>query len=261
VGTLGVEIMNSMAFLLLANSNPEVDENQEIELTIGSLSFYVGPSGSTHLSDPAKLGPSASKTKIITMSRSSLGSSSEVNSPVSLATTENMQKKLEEFDGTRGEPDVEVTVDKSHDSQRDFTTGSSGVSRSIHQLCVIIIEAAEENNHAGNEDVDMQVDKPRSNGKKEKEKIHISTREWRIIMSAINHGTEVPADSRREVLMGCQYALHQRRKKLREEKDMFMRSQENNSVSSGGYWDEYSDASESSIERRRDPKHSRRTTT
>jgi hypothetical protein len=78
-------------------------------------------------------------------------------------------------------------------------------------------------------------------------------------MSAINHGTEVPNDSRREVLMGYQYTLHQRRKKLREEKDKFMRSQEYNSVSSGVYWDEYSDASESSIERHRDPKHNRRT--
>jgi hypothetical protein len=106
----------------------------------------------------------------------------------------------------------------------------------------------------------MQVDKLRSNGKKEKEKVHVSAGEWRMIMSAINLGTDVPADSRREVLMGYQYALHQRRKKLREEKDMFMRSQDNNSTSSGGYWDEYSDASESSIERRRDPKHSRRTT-
>jgi hypothetical protein len=106
----------------------------------------------------------------------------------------------------------------------------------------------------------VQVDKLRSNDKKEKEKIHVSTGEWRIIMSAINHGMEVPADSRREVLMGYQYALHQRRKKLREEKDKFRRSQENNSVSSGAYWDEYSDASESSIERHRDPKHSRRTT-
>jgi hypothetical protein len=79
-------------------------------------------------------------------------------------------------------------------------------------------------------------------------------------MSAINHGTEVPADSRREVLMGYQYARHQHRKKLREEKDEFRRSQENNSVSSGAYWDEYSDASESSRERHRDPMHSRRTT-
>jgi hypothetical protein len=47
---------------------------------------------------------------------------------------------------------------------------------------------------------------------------------------------------------------------LREERDMFMRSRDNNSTSSGGYWDEYNDASESSIERHRDPKHSRRTT-
>jgi hypothetical protein len=107
----------------------------------------------------------------------------------------------------------------------------------------------------------MQVDKLRCNGKKEKEKVHVSVREWRMIMSAINHGTYIPADSRREVLMGYQYALHQRRRKLRKEKDMFMRSQDNNSASSREYWDEYSDASESSIERRRNPKHSRRTTT
>jgi hypothetical protein len=59
--------------------------------------------------------------------------------------------------------------------------------------------------------------------------------------------------------MGYQYALHQHRKKLREEKDEFMRSQENNNVSSGAYWEEYSDASESSRERHRDPKHSGRT--
>jgi hypothetical protein len=256
MGTLGVGIMNSMAFSLLANNNPEVNENQKMELTIRSLSFYIGPSGSTRLSDSAKSGPSASKTKTITMSGSSVGSSSEVNSPVSFAATENTQKKLEEFDGNWEEPDVEVIVDKSRDSQRDFTTGSSGVSRSIHQLCVIITEAAEENDHADNGD----VDKLRSNGKKEKEKIHVSTGEWRIIMSAINHGTEVPTDSRREVLMGYQYALHQCRKKLREERDKFMRSQENNNVSSGAYWDEYSDASESSIERHRVPKHSRRIT-
>jgi hypothetical protein len=189
-----------------------------------------------------------------------VGSSSEVNSLVSPAATENLQKKLKELDETRGEPDVEVTVDKPHDSSRDFASGSSGVSRSIHQLCVIITEAAEENNHADNEEVDMQVDKLRSNGKKEKEKVNVSAGEWRMIMSAINLGTDIPADSRREVLMGYQYALHQRRKKLREEKDMFMRSQDNNSTSSGGYWDEYSDASESSIERPRDLKHSRRTT-
>jgi hypothetical protein len=195
------------------------------------------------------------------MSRSFVGSSSEVISRVSLTAIENTQKLIEEFSGTWEEPDIEGTVNKPYDSQKDCATGSSGISRSIHQLCVIITKAAEENDHTDNGEVDAQVDTPRSNGKKEKEKIHVSTGEWRIIMSAINHGTEVPANSRREVLMGYQYALHQHITKLREEKDKFRRSQENNSVSSGAYWDEYSDASESSRERHIDPKHSRRTTT
>jgi hypothetical protein len=134
--------MNSTAFSLLASSNPEVDESQEMELTIGSLSFYVGPSGSTRLSDPTKSGPSASKTEKITTSGSSVGSSSEVNSPVSLTATEDVQEKLEEFNETRGKSDMEETMVKTHDSSRDFAIESSGVSRSVHQLCVIITKAA-----------------------------------------------------------------------------------------------------------------------
>jgi hypothetical protein len=232
-----------MAFLLLANSSPEVDENKKMELTIGSLSFYVGPSGSTCLLDTAKSGPSTSKTEIFAKSGSSVGPSSEANSPVSPAATENLQEKLEESDETGQKTIAEAAMDKPRDKLRDFASRSSGVSRSIHQLCVIITEAAEEeNNHAGNEEVDMQVDKLRSNGKKEKEKVHVSAGEWRMIMSAINHGIDVPVDSRREVLMGYQYALHQRKKKLREERDMIMRSPDYNSTSSGGYWDEYSDS-------------------
>jgi hypothetical protein len=159
MGTLGVGIMNSTAFSLLANGSSEVDENQKMELTIGSLSFYVGPSGSTRLSDPAKSGPSASKIKAITMSGSSVGSFSEVNSPVSFAATENTPRKIEEFNGTQEEPDIEGTVDISYDSQRDFATGSNGVSRSIHQLCVIITKAAKENDHTDNAEIDAQVDK------------------------------------------------------------------------------------------------------
>jgi hypothetical protein len=207
MGTLGVGIINSMAFSPLASNNPEVDENQEMELTFGSLSFHIGSSGSTCLSDPTKSGPSASKTKRITASGSSVGSSSKVNSPVSLTATEDMVETLKEFDEARGKPGIEEAVAKTHDSSRDFAIENSGVSRSVHQLCVIITEAAEEDNHEGNKEVDLQVDKPRNNSKKEKEKIHVSIGEWRIIMSAINHGTEVSADSRREVLMGYQYAL------------------------------------------------------
>jgi hypothetical protein len=76
--------MNSTAFSPLANSNPEVDENQisfgtidfqphqsnfmpifesmdqDMDLTIGSLNFRVGSLGSIRLLDPAKPDPSAS---------------------------------------------------------------------------------------------------------------------------------------------------------------------------------------------------------
>jgi hypothetical protein len=81
-----------------------------MELTIGSLSFYIGPSGSTYLSDPAELGPSANKAKTTTLSRSSVGSSRGVNSPVSFAATENMKKELEKLDGTQEEPDKGVAA-------------------------------------------------------------------------------------------------------------------------------------------------------
>jgi hypothetical protein len=57
--------------------------------------------------------------------------------------------------------------------------------------------------------------------------------------------------------MGYQYALHQHKKKLREERDMFARSRDNNSTSREEYWDNYSDDSEYSRERRGDPKHNR----
>jgi hypothetical protein len=60
--------------------------------------------------------------------------------------------------------------------------------------------------------------------------------------------------------MGYQYALHQRKKKLRQERDMIMRSPDYNSTPSKEYWSEYSNSSESSMKRHRDPKHNRRTT-
>jgi hypothetical protein len=78
--------MNSAAFSFLANSSPEVDEiqipfgtvdfqphqssftqvfesmDQDMDLTIESLNFRVGSLDSIRLSDPAKPGPSASKS-------------------------------------------------------------------------------------------------------------------------------------------------------------------------------------------------------
>jgi hypothetical protein len=117
MGILGVGIMNSMAFSLIANNNSKVDRNQisfgtidfqphpptitlvfasldqEMDLTIGSLNFHVGSLGSTCLLDSVKSDPSARKTATIAMTESSVGSSSEANSPVSSATMEQIEGK------------------------------------------------------------------------------------------------------------------------------------------------------------------------
>jgi hypothetical protein len=180
---------------------------------------------------------------------SSEGSSSEVNSPVSLE-----KAPIAEGDKIRENFDSEERAYQTHSNAKDFAAGSSGVSK-VHQLCVIITEAEEENNSEGSKKVDRQVDKIKDHKKMEKEKVHFSAGEWRMIKSAINHGTEVPEGSRREVLMGYQYALYQHRKKLREERDTVF--QDNNSISREEYWEDYSEDSEYSRERHGDPKHNR----
>jgi hypothetical protein len=215
VGILGIGVMNSMAFLLLANISTEFDGSQEMELTIGSLSIFIGPSGSSRLSGLMKPDPSVSKPEIEAMLESSEGSSSEVNSPVSLG-----KAPIAEGDKIRENFDLEEKACQTHNSTRDFTAGSSSISKKVHQLCVIITEAEEENNNEGSKRIDRQVDKLKEHNKKEKEKVHVLAGEWKMITSAINHDTEVPKGSRREVLMGYQYALYQHRKKIREERDM-----------------------------------------
>jgi hypothetical protein len=102
-----------------------------MELTIESMSYFVGLLGTIHPSDPTKLDPSASKVKTITTSGSSVGSSSEVNLPVSFATTEDTRGKIEELDETTEKLGIGETVGQSYHSQKDFVTQTSGVSGNI----------------------------------------------------------------------------------------------------------------------------------
>jgi hypothetical protein len=123
MGTLGIGVMNSTAFSLLANSNAEIDENQEMELTIGSLSILIGPSGLTRLSDPAIPDPSASETETVAMMEYSEGSSSKVNSPVSLG--EVQEGKIAEGDETVEKFDLGVQLEDlviCHNDISDIST-------------------------------------------------------------------------------------------------------------------------------------------
>jgi hypothetical protein len=127
---LGVGIMNSTAFLLLASSNLKADGNQisfgtidfqphpptltpvfasldqEMDLTIGSLNFCVGSLGSIRLLDSTESNPSAAKTATMAISESSIGSSNEINSSVSFQTMESMKDKIEELDKIMGNLDL-----------------------------------------------------------------------------------------------------------------------------------------------------------
>jgi hypothetical protein len=121
--------MNSMAFSFLANNSAGIDENQEMELTIRSLSIFIGPSGSTRLLDPAKLDPSASDPETVAMIEYSEGSSSEVNSPVSLGEVQEgkiaeSDKTMENFDlGVQLEDLVICHDDISYKSTDTWKTG------------------------------------------------------------------------------------------------------------------------------------------
>jgi hypothetical protein len=139
--------MNSMAFSLLANSNPQVDEiqisfgtedfqphqssftqvfesmDQDMDLTIGSLKFRVRSLGSICLSDPTKPDPSASEPETVAISESSEGSSSEVNSPASLAEAE--EGKIAGGDETMENLDLEAQLEDLmiyHDDTSDQST-------------------------------------------------------------------------------------------------------------------------------------------
>jgi hypothetical protein len=182
VGILGVGIMDSTAFSLLANSNLKVNRNQisfgtvdfqlhpptltpisanldqEMDLTIGSLNFRIRSLSSIRLSDSTKSNPSASKTMTIAMSESSVGSSSEVSSPVSFAATKEIEEKIEELDETMDNLDLgdqsedfiicyDDTSDKSTDTWKtglelhedNHTTFSSCSSKFDNQYQVLAI--------------------------------------------------------------------------------------------------------------------------
>jgi hypothetical protein len=83
------------------------------------------------------------------MLESSRGSSSEVNSPVSLG-----KAPIAEDNKIRENFDLEERAYQMHNSARDFAAGNSSISKKVHQLCIIITEAEEENNNKESKRVD-----------------------------------------------------------------------------------------------------------
>jgi hypothetical protein len=234
--------MNSMAFSLLANRSLELDESQEMKLTIGSLSILIEPSGSSHLSDPMKQDLSASEPKTVVMMEYSDGSSSEVNSPVSL---EEVQKgKIAEGNEARENFDTGVQLDDlmiylddisdkstdtwktglklSEDGDSIFSSFNSNIGKQC-QVLAIVGDNSEEFNENNNLVLNLaNIDKGANHlaegqileSLTTREKIRLSVDEWRIIREAVEHGTPIPSNSSKDMLMGYHYALRQQAKQL-----------------------------------------------
>jgi hypothetical protein len=134
-----------------------------MELTIGSLSIFIGPSGSSRLSDPTKQDSSASEPETVAMMEYSEGSSSEVNSPVS--SGEVQKGKIAEDDETMENFDVGVqlknlmiclddTSDKSTDTLKiglelfeDGDSIFSSFNSNIGKQCQVIAIVGDNSHH------------------------------------------------------------------------------------------------------------------
>jgi hypothetical protein len=297
MGTLGVGIMNLTPFLLLANISLEVDENQisfgivdfqphpsnftpifesmdqDMDMTIRSLNFRVGSLGSIRLSDMAKPDQSASEAKTVAISESSVGSSSEANSPVSFATTEIAGGKITEVDKTTENLDLgdqledlmichDDTLDKSTDTWKtrldlhedDDTIFSSFNSKFDNRYQVLSIvgdnsEELDENNNPVlnpaniNGGANHLAEGETADSLTSREKIPLSVEEWRIIKTAVEHGVPIPKDASKNILLGYHYALRQQSKQLAKERIEIQKRKDSAIAASPAYHKARSDAS------------------
>jgi hypothetical protein len=286
VGTLGVEIMNSMPFSLPANNNSKVDRNQisfgtvdfqhhpptltpvfesldqEMDLTFGRLNFCVGSLGSIRLSDLTELGPSAGKTATAAKSESSVGSSSEVNSPVSFTMMENIEDKIEELDKTMENLDLgeqsgnfmircgsildkstdtwKIGLELHEDDQTIFSSFSSKFDNQYQILTIIrdnSVEFDDNNNPVLNpayitRGANHLAEGDTTESLTTKAKIRLSVDEWNTIKAAIEHGTSIPVDESKEVLQGYHYALHRQSRQLAKDRSEIRKRRESVSAAS-----------------------------
>jgi hypothetical protein len=187
-----------------------------MDLKIGSLNFRVGSLGKNSPLRFDKIGSVIRENRI----RDDIGIIGWLFQRGKLAgqlcTNRKIEDIVEELDKIMGNLALgESSGHSDEGSSRNFdnhtiaylTTRSGGVSDSnegmrrsegrytnnIHQMCVIITEAAEDDDDRNNTVVNAQGDNLGNNHRKEREKVYALTGEWKMITSAINHGTAIPA--------------------------------------------------------------------
>jgi hypothetical protein len=167
----------------------------------------------------------------------SKGSSSEVNSPVSLG--EVQERKITEGDETMENFDLGVQLEDlviCHDDISDKSTDTwktglelsedddsifSSINNKIGKQCQVLAivgdnsEEFDENNNPvlnlANIDrgANHLAEGQTSDSLATREKIRLSVDKWRVIRIAVEHGTPIPSNSSKDMLLGYHYALRQ----------------------------------------------------
>jgi hypothetical protein len=252
-----------------------------MDLTIGSLNFCVGSLGSILLSDLVKLDLSASKTKTIAMSESSVGSSSEANSSVSFAAAEIVGEKIEELDETMVNLDLGNQLEdlmicyddasgKSSDTWKtglelhedDETIFSSFNSKfdNRYQVLAIVGDNSEEfddNNNPVlnpaniNRGANPLVEGETADSLASRQKVRLLVKEWNTIKVAVEHGVAIPTDASKNMLFGYHYTLRQQSKQLERERSKIQKRKDSTIAASAALHKARSDASYTTSKRHR----------
>jgi hypothetical protein len=180
------------------------------------------------------------------MSESSECSSSEVNSPISLAEAE--ERNIAGGDETMQNLDLEAQLEDLviyHDDTSDQSTDTwktglelseddnsifSSYKGKLNNRCQILAitednseELDDNNNPVLNPANVNRGANPLAEGEiadslTTREKVRLLVDEWRIIKIAIEHGMPIPTNSRKNMLLGYHYILRQQVKQLAKER-------------------------------------------
>jgi hypothetical protein len=218
--------------------------DQDMDLMIGSLNFRVGSLGSICLSDLMNTGLSASEPETEAMLESSEGSSSEVNSTVSLAEEGKIaggNETMENFDLEVQLEDLTIYHDDNSDqSTESWKTGlelskddnsifSSCNSKFDNRYQILAIagdnsEELDDNNNPVlnpaniNRGANHLAEGETTDSLAMRVKVRLSEEEWRTINTAVEHGTPIPTNSSQNMLLGYHYTLRQQAKQLAKER-------------------------------------------
>jgi hypothetical protein len=84
-----------------------------------------------------------------------------------------------------------------------------------------------------------------------REKIRLSVNEWRIIKTAMEHGTPIPTNASKNMLLGYHYALRQQLKQLAKERIEIQKRRDSAIAASDAYRKARSDTSYTNSKRHR----------